>query len=352
MAPAIRDGSRDRLRRSFTLSDARVTIEVDRRPDWILEALETAFDLEPDGDAVPAFRVLRSPDHDWVAHLFTAGEARPWVGVSTPAELVEHLAPPVEELLARRAARPVLHAGVVHLGRPVVVTGPSKAGKSTFIAWLASQPGAGYVTDELAVIGDSYVAGFRRPLHLRPASPRPVLEGWERWPASRFELVIPPGWIRRSEGRPLLVVLDRRDDLPGASVEFETLTVAGLVRAAASNSFNLREPGPDRLTALVRLVSGVDGVRVRYREASVAGLRVAELEPTDRPPGGPSDPRPVHGRSGRAWTFDDSMLVQAGDRPELVSLSGRFTPDDRSTPLRLGADLLSQLDHAFGRSSW
>jgi len=83
-----------------------------------------------------------------------------------------------------------LHAAAVERGeRAIVLVGPSGAGKSTTTCGLVAR-GAGYVSDELVLIGDEGVSGLARPIAFDGPFVGALPEGF-----ASFERVAP--WMER-----------------------------------------------------------------------------------------------------------------------------------------------------------
>ena len=338
---------------TIRLADASVCVEVDRRPRWLIETIRRAFRCDPGGRR-PDFRVVRSPDFAGQAILLEDDGCHNAFTRSESGRLVEMIGSRIEERLALRASVPVLHAALVVLDRPVILLGASHAGKSTLAAWLSDQPGASYVTDEMVALESGGVDGFQRPLHLRRDGTVPSLVGWERWPGASFELHVPTGRLRSSvAGRPLAVVLDRREDDLSGEVDVERLSTAVVARLLADNSFNLLEPGEDRIGNLASAATGIDGIRLTYRQGDPAAARLASLAGSDLGRRAAcTGPLAIAGRRGRIWCYEDSALVHARDPSVLVSVNGQVGLPSEGGTIVLETGLLHDLDLAFGHAEW
>lgn len=338
---------------TIRLADAFVCVEVDRRPRWSIETIRRAFRCDPGGRR-PDFRVVRSPDFEGQAILLEDDGCHKAFTRSESGRLVEMLGSRIEERLALRASVPVLHAALVVLDRPVLLLGASHAGKSTLAAWLSGQPGASYVTDEMVALESGGVDGFQRPLHLRRDGVFPTLAGWDRWPAASFDLAVPTvRFADRPTGRPLAVFLDRQEDGPTDVADVEFLPAAVVARLLAANSFNLLEPGGDRVGQIAVSAPGIDGIRLTYSQARVGADRLAHLSNTGLLEDIVcSGPHRIVGRRGRLWGYRDSVLVHGQNPSVLISVVGQVGLPSRDGSITVEPRLLADLDAAFGHSRW
>lgn len=257
---------------------------------------------------------------------------------------------------------PALHAAVLGdsgaAPRAVVVLGASGAGKSTLAAHLGAG-GLAHGTDELAVVDDAgRVDAFERPLHLRPPTYGPADDPHgpdpERWlrGGSRFDLHRPVDHLGAPVPVGLVVVLDR----DGTTVpSLAPRTRAATMRALFEHSFNLRTLSWERLARLATIARGADGLTLRYEEASAAaGPVIARLGEVDRASSGRAEPAPldapatVAGHAGRAWWFEDSLLVVAGDRRHVASIGAHDLAPPQAGRIDLPAALRAELDDVLG----
>jgi len=114
------------------------------------------------------------------------GKGRP-AHAECPAAAADLVAEDIQHVLAHRARELLfLHAGAVAWqGRAIVLPGRSGCGKSRLVAELLAA-GAGYVSDELAVIDSrGRVHPYARPVALRQG------RGVERIPAQEWRAAVP-----------------------------------------------------------------------------------------------------------------------------------------------------------------
>lgn len=179
----------------------------------------------------------------------------------------------------------VIHAGVVEIdGRAILLAGRSGAGKSTLTLAIV-RAGAGWLTDELALIGpdDSTVLPYPRAIHVSPetvdllpdlaflrARPRQTLGGDSEWSVTvediRLAFGAPPAEPTRLAGALLL------DGFPDPTRP----PVLTPIPAAVATVELLRETpaaSHDLLSAMTRLAA------ITPRVAS-ARLQVGELQAT------------------------------------------------------------------------
>ncbi len=77
-------------------------------------------------------------------------------------------------------------------GHAVVVLGDKEAGKSTTLAWLATEEGATVLTDDLVVLEDNRVLVGPRSIDLRVEGGRPEVSGHLVRSGERHRLHLPP----------------------------------------------------------------------------------------------------------------------------------------------------------------
>jgi len=149
------------------------------------------------------------------------------------------------------------HAGAVSVeGRGVMLPASSGSGKSTLVAALVAD-GAGYLSDEVAILDAGMLHPFPRPLGLKQRSFRLLGGLLERMPpattdADLDQMAVCPDDIRPgavADACPLdLVVFPRYE--PGGTTTLEPISRAAGVIEAIGNSFTFQRSGGAALGAL------------------------------------------------------------------------------------------------------
>jgi hypothetical protein len=237
----------------------------------VQEAIATAARRLPPGRALPAGRV------DLLYSLAVGGHGprpgmrrshRLYCGATRIARsldlesVLDSLESHARLLVAARSRRGVfLHAGAVAWrGRAIVLPGASGSGKTTLVAELV-RAGAGYLSDEFAVIRGHRVVPYPKALSVRDPHERgrqkPLsvssLGGWQEQKAIPIGLVVLTGFKR------------------GASWRMRALPPGRALQSLLSHAVQARiAPGEvlATLEALVRVVLVVRGARGEAREAA------------------------------------------------------------------------------------
>jgi hypothetical protein len=190
-------------------------------------------------------------------------------------------------------------------------------------AVLASLPGSYYVTDELVtVLGDGTLSGLARPLHVRGDVVGQLDEQERAWvDGGRFWTCLPEQTHRRPFAGALVVILHRDEAATDATLV--PIAQATTARELLANSVNLSFLGWDSFTLVVQVAATTRGYRASYGRAGDLVARITDLPIPERHD---NDPRQIAaieipGRQGRMWAFHDSILVVAGDRRRVVSLT-------------------------------
>lgn len=233
-------------------------------------------------------RTRCEPQHR--VHLGTSGEAG-FILRDGLHVVRDRMAPPLavstllwylNTLAAATTRYAVLHAGcVARDGRAIVLTGPTRSGKSTLVTALALQEFA-FLSDELAAVDldDGRLHPYPRPAVIRAGSfscfphrrPRvePKFEDATRWhlPATTFPLS-----CSRGPGNPGAVVFCSYRQ--GARSCLESLGRAEALRLLADRTLNLHLLGGRAITALGR----VPAYRLVFDDLAEvsAALRVVEV---------------------------------------------------------------------------
>ena len=216
-------------------------------------------------------------------------------------------------------ARPRLHGGAVvdDEGRALLVLGRPGAGKSTLVAHLAR--GRRLLNDEqITVFADhGRVAGFTRPLVVKPGGGRVLPEACGRVDrdADHAQLVtaLDLGSEHGLLGRPALVVLPDRDVADGTLAD-EVLEPPAALDALCANNLDLVDRPVAALEAFARLATTVPVVRIRCADSSRTArhLRVRFAEPATVP--------------GSTWRVTDHAAAQpvtgstAAPSPAVISV--------------------------------
>jgi hypothetical protein len=175
-------------------------------------------------------------------------------------------------LVAVRSRRGVfLHAGAVAWrGRAIVLPGASGSGKTTLVAELV-RAGAGYLSDEFAVIRGDRVVPYPKTLSVRDSH-----EGGRQKPRSVSSL---GGWQEREPIPVGLVVLAEFER--GAAWRARTLPPGRALLSLLSHAVQARVATHEVLAALEQLVRSAPVLRVKRGEAREAARRIlARLERT------------------------------------------------------------------------
>jgi hypothetical protein len=198
-----------------------------------------------------------------------------------------------EELHEGLTSRGILgiHAGAVEIGgRAVVMSGPSGRGKSTLTLGLLRQ-GAGWLTDELALIAPDAptILPFPRGLHVRPATlellpeldflrdrPRQQLGGGSEWSVSAADLAQAFG-TRIAAATPLAaILLFDGDPGSGRSPKIEPLSAAvatmELLRGTPAAAIDF----PAAMQRLAEVTSGVRTARLVNGELRATAATVID----------------------------------------------------------------------------
>jgi hypothetical protein len=175
-------------------------------------------------------------------------------------------------LVAARSRRGVfLHAGAVAWqGRAIVLPGASGSGKTTLVAELV-RAGAGYLSDEFAVIRGDQVVPYPKSLSVR--------DPHERGRQKPLGVSALGGWQEREPTPVGLVVLAEFER--GAAWRARTLPPGRALLSLLSHAVQARIAPREVLAALEGLVRSAPVVRVRRGEAREAARRIlARLERT------------------------------------------------------------------------
>jgi hypothetical protein len=270
------------------------TRQVDRL-DWVAGAAVESFGvriglrtsapevLAPAADRLPPGRPLAAARVDILysliqggpgprpgmrrSHLLFCGEMR--IARSLDLESVLNtLESHARLLVAVRSRRGLfLHAGaVVWNGRAIVLPGTSRSGKTTLVAELV-RAGAGYLSDELAVIRADRVVPYPKPLSVR--DPR------ERGRQSPLGVSSLGGWQERRPVPVGLVVLTEYE--PGATWRARTLSPGRALLSLVSHAVCARITPQEVLGALERLVRSAPVLRAKRGEARPTARRILAL---------------------------------------------------------------------------
>jgi hypothetical protein len=206
LAPAVTNGARPvPASGRFQIHGFEFAVETDVKPAW--QAVHDSYrafwrsDPATTDDELPRLRLWRTPGG---FRLVTPGGR--WQEIDDEDVAVVSLLNLItEELHGALLGRGIvgIHAGAVEIGgRAVVMSGPSGRGKSTLTLGLLRE-GAGWLTDELALIAADAPAilPFPRGLHVRPDTlsllpeldflrerPRQQLGGGSEWSVSAADL--------------------------------------------------------------------------------------------------------------------------------------------------------------------
>jgi hypothetical protein len=167
--------------------------------------------------------------------------------------------------VAARSRRGVfLHAGAVAWrGRGIVLPGASRSGKTTLVAELV-RAGAGYLSDEFAVIRGDRVVPYPKPLSVRTAG-----GGGQQRPVAASAL---GGWHQRRALPVGLVVLSTFEQ--GAAGRARRLPRGRALLSLLSHAVAARIAPQEVLAALEGLVRSAPVVRVKRGEAREAARRI------------------------------------------------------------------------------
>ncbi len=172
--------------RSFAVFDA--SFEVVSAPDWV-ERVETVFAALP-RSAMPVttrFEIAAAAEIENGARGLGLADLRldghMILRSVRPYAILDRLVWEVNQLAWRSyPSRVLVHAGAIEVdGRAVIISGPSGAGKTTLTTALCVA-GAGYLSDEIAVVDPEQhsIQPYPKPLSLRPGT------------RERFAVLAPP----------------------------------------------------------------------------------------------------------------------------------------------------------------
>ena len=253
-----------------------------RGPIGFEPLLRTLTPLGPSeaSDHRPAERPLVEVRKDAEGAYSVLSDCAPAVHGLTP-EQAAHLL--VEEtgraLIVDQRRGLALHAGAVHRhGRAMLVAGISGAGKTSAVAWLLHH-GFHYLSDELVVVDQGEVSGFRRPLVVKPGARDAVhgldLPGRVLHPGGPYELFDPSGPGSFEQGLPVGLIVFVQF-VAGADLSIEALTPALAATRLMAVNLNARNLPDDGLPAALALARRVPAIHVRHGGfASLEGV----LEP-------------------------------------------------------------------------
>jgi hypothetical protein len=238
------------------------------------EALEPAAGRLPPGRPLPAGRVdllyslvLGGPGPRpgmRRSHRLYCGDTR--IASSLDLDpLLDTLESHARLHVAARSRRGVfLHAGAVAWrDRAIVLPGASRSGKTTLVAELV-KAGAGYLSDEFAVIRGDRVVPYPKPLSVRDPG-----RGGRQRPLTASAL---GGWHERRSLPVGLVVLATFE--PGAAGRARRLRRGRALLSLLSHAVAARIAPQEVLAALEGLVRSAPVVRVRRGDARAEARRI------------------------------------------------------------------------------
>lgn len=138
---------------------------------------------------------IRLLDDAWLS-LSRSGETTFTLPNPVPAEEIVHpwLAP-AASTFSRWIGRQVIHGGIVaREGRALALVGHREAGKSSLLAWLASDGALDILADDLVVLDGTTVFAGPRCIDLRPGSAEAIANAQGRVvrEATRLRIGLPP----------------------------------------------------------------------------------------------------------------------------------------------------------------
>ena len=252
--------------RSFSICGRTVVVEA---PDGLGRELRALFgrsERPHSDDGTARIAISKS---DGGRYRLEAPFSRPAEDLDASNALLLVLEEVVRSLVFDLESGLALHAGALGWrNKLVAVAGPSQAGKSSFVAWLASK-GFDYLSDELVVVaGEGEAEALMRPLVVKPGS-RQAVAGLSFGKSGKMieidqNLAIMPerGRVRHPVRHLALVVFVQYAE--GAELAIEPVSTARTVSRLMGCNLNARNL-PDHGLAMVRELAGtIPAIVLRY----------------------------------------------------------------------------------------
>jgi hypothetical protein len=161
-----------------------------------------------------------------------------------------------------------LHAGAVRRGdRAALIVGPTGAGKSSLVAWLADN-GFSYMADEIALVSEAgSVSGFARALVIKPGSYGLIRSmrnyaGIDAIPAGPNHMIRPAATALAADARCALMLFVKFQ--AGSDLQIDLMSRATAAASLVECNLNARNLVDGGFRLLASLARRIPAISVRY----------------------------------------------------------------------------------------